>query len=39
MIEGIHERERDNMFDLTPQGRDDWYAKLAYPDGPHWSPR
>ena len=19
-----------NMLDLTPQGRDDWYAKLAY---------
>jgi predicted dithiol-disulfide oxidoreductase (DUF899 family) len=27
-----------NMLDLTPQGRDDWCAKLAA-DGPHWSPR
>jgi predicted dithiol-disulfide oxidoreductase (DUF899 family) len=24
-----------NMLDLTPQGRDDWYAKLGYADGPH----
>jgi predicted dithiol-disulfide oxidoreductase (DUF899 family) len=22
-----------NLLDLTPQGRDDWYAKLAYADG------
>jgi predicted dithiol-disulfide oxidoreductase (DUF899 family) len=28
-----------NMMDLTPEGRDDWYAKLAYPDGPHWPRR
>jgi predicted dithiol-disulfide oxidoreductase (DUF899 family) len=28
-----------NMLDLTPQGRDDWYAKLAYADGPHWPSR
>ena len=28
-----------NVLDLTPQGRGDWYAKLVYPDGPHWSPR
>jgi len=24
-----------NMLDLTRQGRDDWYAKLAYADRPH----
>lgn len=23
-----------NALDLTPQGRGDWYTKLAYPDGP-----
>jgi predicted dithiol-disulfide oxidoreductase (DUF899 family) len=23
-----------NVLDLTPQGRGDWYAKLAYADGP-----
>jgi predicted dithiol-disulfide oxidoreductase (DUF899 family) len=28
-----------NVLDLTPQGRGDWYAKLAYPDGPHLSRR
>jgi predicted dithiol-disulfide oxidoreductase (DUF899 family) len=28
-----------NLLDLIPQGRGDWYAKLAYPDGLHWSPR
>jgi predicted dithiol-disulfide oxidoreductase (DUF899 family) len=25
-----------NMLDLTPEGRDDWYAQLTYPEGPHW---
>jgi predicted dithiol-disulfide oxidoreductase (DUF899 family) len=25
-----------NLLDLTPQGRDNWYAKLTYPEGPHW---
>jgi hypothetical protein len=25
-----------NLLDLTPGGRDDWYAKLTYPEGPHW---
>jgi hypothetical protein len=24
---------------LAPEGRGDWYAKLAYPDGPRASPR
>jgi predicted dithiol-disulfide oxidoreductase (DUF899 family) len=24
-----------DMLDLTPQGRDDWYAKLAYADSPY----
>ena len=28
-----------NLLDLTPQGRDEWYAKLAYTDGPHSPPR
>ena len=28
-----------NLLDLTPQGRGDWYAKLAYEDEPHSSPR
>ena len=27
-----------NLLDLTPQGGDDWYAKLVYADGPHWPP-
>jgi hypothetical protein len=27
------------MLDLTPQGRDDWYAKLAYADVPQRPPR
>ena len=45
MASDIHERGLDllcpvwHVLDLTPQGRDDWYAELAYPDGPHWSPR
>jgi predicted dithiol-disulfide oxidoreductase (DUF899 family) len=45
MAEDVKERGIDlltpvyNALDLTPQGRGDWYAKLAYPDGPHWSPR
>jgi predicted dithiol-disulfide oxidoreductase (DUF899 family) len=45
MAEDIKERGIDlltpvyNVLDLTPQGRGDWYAKLAYPDGPHRSPR
>jgi hypothetical protein len=25
-----------NMRDLTPQGRGDWYAKLAYPNRPRF---
>ena len=25
-----------NVLDLTSEGRDDWYAKLTYPEGPHW---
>jgi hypothetical protein len=28
-----------NLLDLTPEGRDDWYAKLIYPEGPHWPRR
>jgi predicted dithiol-disulfide oxidoreductase (DUF899 family) len=45
MAEDIKQRGIDlltpvyNIMDLTPQGRDDWYAKLTYPDGPHWRPR
>jgi len=45
MANDIKERGIDLMtpiwhvLDLTPQGRDDWYAKLAYADGPHWPPR
>jgi predicted dithiol-disulfide oxidoreductase (DUF899 family) len=45
MADDIKERGIDlltpvyNMLDLTPQGRGDFYGKLAYPDGPHWSPR
>lgn len=45
MAEDIKERGIDlltpvyNMLDLTPQGRDTWYAKLSYPDGPHWPRR
>jgi len=45
MASDIRERGIDllcpiwNVMDLTPQGRGDWYAKLTYPDGPHWSPR
>jgi predicted dithiol-disulfide oxidoreductase (DUF899 family) len=45
MADDVKERGIDlltpvyNMLDLTPQGRDDWYAKLAYADGPHWPPR
>jgi predicted dithiol-disulfide oxidoreductase (DUF899 family) len=41
MSEEIKERGIDllspvyNLLDLTPEGRDDWYAKLAYPDRPH----
>jgi predicted dithiol-disulfide oxidoreductase (DUF899 family) len=42
MAADIRERGLDmlcplwNVLDLTPQGRrDDWYAKLAYPSGPH----
>ena len=37
MGEDVKERGIDlltpvyNMLDLTPQGRGDWYAKLAYP--------
>jgi predicted dithiol-disulfide oxidoreductase (DUF899 family) len=42
MAEDIKERGIDllspvyNLLDLTPEGRDDWYAKLTYPEGPHW---
>lgn len=45
MAEDIKQRGIDlltpvyNIMDLTPQGRDDWYAKLTYPEGPHWRPR
>jgi predicted dithiol-disulfide oxidoreductase (DUF899 family) len=45
MAENIKERGIDlltpvyNMLDLTPEGRGDWYAKLAYPEGRHWPPR
>jgi hypothetical protein len=28
-----------NLLDLTPEGRGDWYAKLTYPEGPHWALR
>jgi predicted dithiol-disulfide oxidoreductase (DUF899 family) len=41
MAEDIKERGIDlltpvyNVLDLIPQGRDDWYAKLTYPEGPH----
>ena len=40
MADDIHQRGLDllnpvyNIFDLTPQGRDDWYAELAYATGP-----
>jgi predicted dithiol-disulfide oxidoreductase (DUF899 family) len=40
MAEDVRERGIDlltpvyNMLDLTPEGRDDWYAKLAYPERP-----
>jgi len=42
MAEDVKERGIDlltpvyNLLDLTPEGRDDWYAKLTYPEGPHW---
>jgi predicted dithiol-disulfide oxidoreductase (DUF899 family) len=45
MADDVKERGIDlltpvyNLLDLTPQGRDDWYAKLAYADGPQWPPR
>jgi predicted dithiol-disulfide oxidoreductase (DUF899 family) len=45
MAEDVKQRGIDlltpvyNVLDLTPQGRDDWYAKLVYTDGSHWSPR
>ena len=45
MAEGIKERGIDlltpvyNLLDLTPEGRDEWYAQLTYPEGPHWPPR
>jgi predicted dithiol-disulfide oxidoreductase (DUF899 family) len=45
MAEDVKERGIDlltpvyNLLDLTPEGRDDWYAKLTYPEGPHWRPR
>lgn len=40
MADDVKERGIDlltpvyNLLDLTPQGRDDWYAKLAYGEGP-----
>ena len=40
MAEDVKERGIDlltpvyNLLDLTPEGRDDWYAKLTYPEGP-----
>ena len=45
MADDVKERGIDlltpvyNMLYLTPQGRDDWYAKLAYADAPHRPPR
>jgi predicted dithiol-disulfide oxidoreductase (DUF899 family) len=45
MAEDVKERGIDlltpvyNLLDLTPQGRDDWYAKLIYPDGHRLSNR
>jgi len=42
MAEDIKQRGIDlltpvyNLLDLTPEGRDDWYAKLTYLEGPHW---
>ena len=45
MAEDVKERGIDlltpvyNMLDLTPEGRDNWYAKLTYPEGPHWPRR
>ena len=44
MSDEIRERGLDllcplwNVFDLTPQGRGTEYAKLSYPNGPHWPP-
>jgi predicted dithiol-disulfide oxidoreductase (DUF899 family) len=41
MADDVKERGIDlltpvyNLLDLTPQGRDDWYAKLDYAAGPH----
>jgi predicted dithiol-disulfide oxidoreductase (DUF899 family) len=40
MAEDIDQRGIDllnpvwNLLDLTPQGRDDWYAELVYPSSP-----
>jgi len=40
MAEDVRERGIDlltpvyNLLDLTPEGRDDWYAKLSYPPRP-----
>jgi len=28
-----------NLLDLTPGGRDDWYAQLTYPERAHWQLR
>jgi len=45
MADDIKERGIDlltpvyNVLDLTPEGRDDWYAQLAYPAGSHWPRR
>ena len=45
MAEDIKERGIDllspvyNLLDLTPEGRDNWYAQLTYPEGAHWPPR
>jgi predicted dithiol-disulfide oxidoreductase (DUF899 family) len=41
MAEDIQQRGIDllspvyNVLDLTPEGRDDWYARLTYPERPH----
>ena len=42
MAEDVKERGIDlltpvyNVLDLTPEGRDDWYARLTYPEGLRW---
>jgi predicted dithiol-disulfide oxidoreductase (DUF899 family) len=45
MADDVKERGIDllspvyNLLDLTPEGRDDWYAKLTYPEDPSRPPR